>query len=903
MSSSTWGVTWYRKTRVLWDSPHPVLVDPIESITRGGSEIHPSPASQNVQLLLSGGWIIEAHQEQPHYLNESGDPTNSILRSTGPVPRINTDPKVVETPAFRSPDDLPGVIGTGGLASAVVAGVALAKANIPAVSSYVATYHAPDMAAHPEVPLNPNIGMERWFVSTVQFDKDQPFYIRFEMPQSGMNTPDVLFSWHFSNEYVVYFLGDGTAKLFYFTPAGSTLAAFSTGSILIDQWRWSEPRQVMNNTHTFRIIPHHSPGKKHLHTNSGVNDNAPSNANRPNSWLAGATVTTGHYTDLASAIVPAILGGGLASLPTDVPKLANAARETFRAQPYAVPPGPVRLGVRSDLTPRIQAAIATYPTGILIDGPFAISPYSITGFGTRSEVTLSWQATTPTGTSLNGVLYDAVTGLPLTLLASGATTGNNWRRYRLVRGHSHYFAKFTFTPSSGLYPRSPILWRYTVSKPGYFELHDAGEWEAGDFRSLRATGGENDPRQVSGELVMNDPKGEMLKLNKRGRVPVKVISEFDPNPLLWSVYFQGRAEKNEAEKKGIPNPAGKLWPSSEYRSYQCHLIGEWARLERAQLPEKPYFVGLDPTAPPYPPGHELEGISVPMKVTDVIRLAFGWAGYTSDMIDVPDINIRFHVAPGEGKMAQFLPALGSIGEWIVTAALEWLNFWVTFDANAGANGKWRVLPHTTEPYTPLYAFSSAVPVGKLALHPGSYPAQTCWFERESLRTWVRAPEGNAVHVVGLEQIDRNRRGAIIDQWIRNPKAANFFTDSSGNTVITADSNHPDYTDGCMEPIVVVDAGLTTQESVNRVAKRVYDVACHGVKMCSFEAPLVLVSPAMTGDAQQVRWRPLRFYDPVSINGSIWLIRDVVIDYDRDAKQMATYECQALGNFGTIPDMP
>jgi hypothetical protein len=52
---------------------------------------------------------------------------------------------------------------------------------------------------------------------------------------------------------------------------------------------------------------------------------------------------------------------------------------------------------------------------------------------------------------------------------------------------------------------------------------------------------------------------------------------------------------------------------------------------------------------------------------------------------------------------------------------------------------------------------------------------------------------------------------------------------------------------------------------------------------------VLVTSA--SDTNQIRPRPLRYYDPVTIFGVQYLVRSVNPFYRFDGKQMAKYECE------------
>ena len=125
------------------------------------------------------------------------------------------------------------------------------------------------------------------------------------------------------------------------------------------------------------------------------------------------------------------------------------------------------------------------------------------------------------------------------------------------------------------------------------------------------------------------------------------------------------------------------------------------------------------------------------------------------------------------------------------------------------------------------------------------------------------------------------------QVLYNFKSCDFFTDQP----IAADPDHPDYV-GYDLPLYVVDPTLQSEEAVNLVARRVFDVSCLSTRVASFMGPLLFIEHE--DDAARVR--PLRFYDPITITrfgvDTTWLVRSVNPIYDNDVAQMAMYEIEA-----------
>lgn len=168
------------------------------------------------------------------------------------------------------------------------------------------------------------------------------------------------------------------------------------------------------------------------------------------------------------------------------------------------------------------------------------------------------------------------------------------------------------------------------------------------------------------------------------------------------------------------------------------------------------------------------------------------------------------------------------------------------------------------------------------------------FVRGTLSTWTDAPEGNLVLVTGSGQLGSIGRDKV-SAWAANPVSFDVrdlgLADPQG-----PDPDHPDYL-GHMVPIYVLDpaiAGGSDAESNERAAKwvcrRVYDIACHGVRRMTFEAPLLLVTDPL--DEFQSNPRPLRWYDPVYVDSTIFLVRSCNPTYVKDGVQMATYELES-----------
>jgi hypothetical protein len=85
----------------------------------------------------------------------------------------------------------------------------------------------------------------------------------------------------------------------------------------------------------------------------------------------------------------------------------------------------------------------------------------------------------------------------------------------------------------------------------------------------------------------------------------------------------------------------------------------------------------------------------------------------------------------------------------------------------------------------------------------------------------------------------------------------------------------------------------TQSLVDWLARRYYDFFCHGQELAFIDAPLVFVQDtalSATATSSSGNWRPLRFQDPVMLDGDpSWLVKSIRPNWTSDRKQMCTYE--------------
>lgn len=295
---------------------------------------------------------------------------------------------------------------------------------------------------------------------------------------------------------------------------------------------------------------------------------------------------------------------------------------------------------------------------------------------------------------------------------------------------------------------------------------------------------------------------------------------------------------------------------------------------------------------------DANGTPLPWRVTDVVYDLLKACGYPDAQIDIPDQEIRLW--PGETVKADdyVLDAAGNYFEYAFRLVHDFLGAYLIFDANAGnadANGlplgQWQLLYQTPYPadgnkFDPLFSFvtspaSSRVPSHILSAYP---PLTAPIFGR--IEYEIVPPENNSIFVTtGLSAAGNAVQGAV-SSYCYNYHS--FLAPSSG---VTPDPDSPDYLGyerRFIYPDMTLGAQTTTdvaQKTCDWVARRYYDRTCHAQDLQFFMAPLVFITDPIGGYR-----RPLRFQDPISINGDAgYLVKACHPRYVKDGFQLAEYE--------------
>ena len=312
--------------------------------------------------------------------------------------------------------------------------------------------------------------------------------------------------------------------------------------------------------------------------------------------------------------------------------------------------------------------------------------------------------------------------------------------------------------------------------------------------------------------------------------------------------------------------------------------------EKYQGPFQRKYAG-DSTATP-----DANGFQPSWKVTDICVDLLTAAGYPADQINIADNPTRIWYGESTKVDDYVLNAAGNIGEYLTRLVRDYLGGFVIFDANAGATdanglplGQWTVIYQTPMPtsgqFTPLFNFVTTTPGPTSVSHSlSAYPANTApIFGRITYMT--APPEFNHFLVTtSVSVAGTSVQGAV------ESHTYNYDSYQVPNSTNTLDPSHPDYLGYERLMILPVQeaAGLGVQQAQQNcdfLARRFLDFAGHAQRTANFTVPLVFITDSSGGYR-----RPLRFQDPISINGDAsWLVKGCHAHYVKDGFQLAEIE--------------
>lgn len=861
-----------RQSYLLLDRIRPVLKEPAFAYKRETVEIcragfGPNNSSENVKRYGNGGIGLAPIQDTPGKLAETAAGAARIVPLSDfdiPSPGV-----AVEQPRFRQ---MPELLGVTYHASVSATGDNFIKKSIAAGISF-AQSHTAHITAHGQVQVTPaHVPIDRFYVGRVTYRANMGWCWRFEATGTQVNSRQILGIFYFGGpvangqgRYALALAGTGEAYLFQDNGDTTYTQVF--------KFTYAPADRVSRTVHQICIKPEKSLNGK-----------------------LGYIFFAIHQTNTA------IAQGGMLQKFYSQPTLPKIALYTVKLQaapglpvaPHVTGAGPVWIDAPRDSRPSQQISALGYPaSGYILDFPFPAPFYP----STANPYVLTWEASVPDGCGVEGALFNPATSTELTQLSFSG----NRKTYAVPAGLNHLQFRCAFD-SDG--EDTGILNSFRVTREAVLANVSGLELEVANVQNISVTGAESDPSHETCSLTIQDETDTLEVLNNRGRVSYLLASQYNAgDPTKRSVYSEGfflRTPGTRIYRKKNQGYAGteeRLYPAKKGRKFEPIGVGEWLRLSE-KLTLSLFDFSHDP---------DVTDAILPRKVTDVVRTLLGVCGYADDEVDVPDNPMRLFPKEGQTPLSTFTILPGrEIGPIITEMLKNYLGWFLVRDGNAGTRGMWRAIAPKLPPYTNLATFYTeqylAGDVPRLAHASGTYGntnngywsetgAVSAFIQQGTLKPYVKPPEATAVLVIGGGNDLPDKSGtSIFARWMVNRDGLDFF---SGYTPITNPLLNPDWV-GEFLPILYVDFTLNSQEAVDFATTRLFHTVCHGIKMTTFEAPLVLVTDST--DTMQATPRPLRYYDPVMIDDggetSQWLVRNVNPTIMRDSHQMAYYELEA-----------
>lgn len=563
-------------------------------------------------------------------------------------------------------------------------------------------------------------------------------------------------------------------------------------------------------------------------------------------------------------------------------------------------PCQVRVDIARGLRPNAQVRQLTYdPDGTLRDDPFDLKFYPCR----TKDIVIEFKGAQPPGTAITVQLFEVVDSKTFNEIV--ATSSTTWSAtFPTSVDIRYYFVKFTLTSADGT--KTPILQGYSARRDGTRVLTDPTEFEVDNGATTvesppdppvitlaRTVGSdvsiaqpEADPSRANASFMVDDLVGMFDRIKVRGMLNTRIETEYDPlDSSKRSILFRGRIVAPRGVKKG----RGSAYPG-QWRQYYCDAVGPWQALTEAISTVMYNFNDVDP--------NDLT-LKRPWKVTDAVRAMLGWAGFPPEMIDVPDLELRFWA---NGSNDTRIEPFSNIGDVILLYVRQWLGMRLVFDDNAGDYGMWRVRYAPLPPYNYFCHFVTTGPgAGKSAILPESYGLldgrPIVPILAGTLTTWKKPLEFNKLTLT-TTGLAAGRDGATrfkASQTFYNTKSFNFF-DLDPSHPMFPDPEHPDYSTKII-PAWVIDPTLGGDANKNdisgvldRFGRRMMAIAGCTKTGLKFRAAIPLALEE--DDPLSTVPRMPQYYDAVTVDGATFLIRTCNPSYKHDRLQFANWELEA-----------
>lgn len=525
--------------------------------------------------------------------------------------------------------------------------------------------------------------------------------------------------------------------------------------------------------------------------------------------------------------------------------------------------GTVDVAIKRELRTSFSIARLKYPTsGTLVDMPFTL-PWPKIPAGT--EMALLVESEEMPGTSITPRMFVAETHQELEANEDG--------RYETLEDVGRYYLRFDFVSDGA---QTPLLKGYSVDVNGFREVREVTPTTGGNLREISVTMPDLDPSQAMASCTIKDVRAELgTLLSAQSGMPCRIKTT---DQGVSVILHEGLLAEARGKRRGDGNRVGganqgalRVFPSQNWKDYQCRFLGMFSRIQR-QVSLCLENFSKDLNAAPNP----VTGQQPPWKITDIIRYVFTKYGYVAAELDIPDLDVRmWNLSLSEVTLQPTVSA----GEFVQHLAKDYLGSALVWCPNASVNGMWRLILNPQAPFTPIATFlGEPSGTGKLPTHPNSYADNETFIIRNSFDTVVYPPECNFVLASGTGQLLPDGKPTQTLARIYNPVSFNFDPSRP-----TADTSHPDHI-GEMVPVLLIDPRIRTPEEAAYLARRIYDRAAHAEKWFTFSAPALYVTVA--GDSYLTgKRRPLRVNDVIRVLGQDALVRTASYAWKRDTMQV------------------
>lgn len=904
-----------RRTTVTFNDAKGQIIQPYVAYERhaGGIALTEHKDIKDCVLIPNVGWQMEPINDHRKSLYES----KAGLVGQFVAAEVQTAAGVVEYKVQRQFVP-PGVTysadgGDGDAKAFQFRHAAGAFWDVATFAADLAAIPVPDEGEGDEEDIVP---LDRVLITNELHSPDEPLYINFSMDahsyQVHSSIGGIVFSGPAGKDaagegigmYYLKLLGDGTAILYEADIA--TLSNPSATWILRGSFRYATAlfntatRIKIQSDARFNPTTSRFEGSKISFTGESRSDAQPHTAPETGGGGAAGMIGRGRI---------ALLGSTASSGMAQAISKRRAVDWTYAVpcnDETSITPSTIRLDWRRNVRVSFQLAKAVYPTTATLRDDVFTLPFWTT---TDGKITLEWYRFLPTGTAIDVKLFDAETDLELAnpILTIDDQIGAQ-KTYDSPDKKRKFYAVATLTTSdtaktatlTSIKVFRDALTENPVRTPLTAPLAP-DELAQIDVTGVTISGATQDAASENAVVEMYDYTGALNILRGQSLQPVKIETEIDGVPNKITL-FQGYVREARYTKMG--HSRAQVYPDKTQGRYSVTMMGEWRRLVETLAPQR--YIWRDTAAG-----------GVPQKIDVVIDTLLKSAGYTASEIDLPGSELRLW---GQGDSNYLMDVATPIADFIQEIVRDFYAGHLLWDPSAGTSGKWRVLPQKLAPYNILARFETDTPADvktrvsgahsdKILEHmsEGYGTAATTsplgnaqdtvrtFIQRGTLVQWVEPPEGNVVYVMGMSSglgctDDDSKTPRLYDQLFVNTDSFNPFN------LAPADPAYPDVTGpdyiGRAVPIHYPDPRLPSQDAVNFVARRIFDYSCHARKHLQFRAPLIIVTDA--DDAQQLRPRPLRYYDVVEVYNDEtstydeYIVESVNIQYAHDREQMAMY---------------